>query len=43
MVSVDEGDVDEYLKYVIDNNEDFVDYCIEQGYVTESDVQSDEE
>lgn len=43
MVSVDDGDVDEYLKYAIDNNEDFVDYCIEQGYVTESDVQSDEE
>lgn len=43
MVSVDDGDVDEYLKYAINSKEDFVEWCIREGYVTESDVQSDEE
>lgn len=43
MVSVDDGDVDEYLKYAINSKEDFVEWCIREGYVTESDVKSDEE
>ena len=43
LVSVDADDEEEYLKYAINSKEDFVDFCIEQGYVTESDVQSDEE
>jgi len=42
MVSVDDGDVDEYLKYAI-NKDEFVEWCILEGNVTESDVQSDED
>ncbi len=42
MVSVDEGDVDEYLKYAISSNE-FVEWCIREGNVTESDVQTEDE
>lgn len=43
LVSVDAGDEEEYLKYAINSKEDFVDFCIEQGYVSEDDVKSDEE
>ena len=43
LVSVDADDEEEYLKYAINSKEDFVDFCIEQGYVSEDDVKSDEE
>ncbi len=43
MVSVDDGDVDEYLKYAIKSKDEFVEWCIREGNVTESDVQSDED
>jgi hypothetical protein len=42
MVSVYDGYVDEYLKYAI-NKDEFVEWCILEGNVTESDVQSDED
>lgn len=43
MVSVDEGDVDEYLKYAINSKDEFVEWCIREGNVTESDVQTEDE
>jgi hypothetical protein len=38
MVSVQEEDKDEYLKNAINSKEDFVDWCLTEGYLTESDV-----
>jgi hypothetical protein len=43
MVSVDDGDVDEYLKYAINSKDEFVEWCIREGNVTESDVQTEDE
>lgn len=43
MVSVDEGVVDEYLKYAINSKDEFVEWCIREGNVTESDVQTEDE
>lgn len=43
MVSVDDGDVDEYLKYAINSKDEFVEWCIREGNVTESDVQTENE
>lgn len=43
MVSVDERDVDEYLKSAINSKDDFVEWCIREGNVTESDVQTEDE
>lgn len=38
MVSVQEEDRTEYLKKAIDNDEEFVAWCLENGYFTEKDV-----
>ena len=43
MVSVDDGDVDEYLKYAINSKDEFVEWCIREGNVTENDVQTEDE
>jgi len=42
LVSVDADDEEEYIKNAINSKEDFADYCVEQGYVSEDDVKSDE-
>lgn len=38
MVSVQDEDRNEYLKKVIDSKEEFVGWCLEEGYLTEKDV-----
>ena len=42
MVSVQEEDKNEYLKKAIDRKDEFVDWCLNVGYLTESDVTEEE-
>lgn len=42
MISLQESDLHEYLEEAIDSKDDFIEWCVKQGYVTEADLNSED-